>query len=100
MRTAGQWIAGLRRRSVELRTQSGIDDLLRREGLDEHIHELRSLSRFNVVETLMAPSAAAGAAAAPRPSPALGSMPQSAQELAWKRVEPLREREYPLAGCD
>jgi sec-independent protein translocase protein TatB len=96
MRTAGQWIARLRRMSTELRSQSGIDDLLRREGLDEHLHSLRSLSRLNVVDTLMAPAAAAVAPPAAR-TPA---MYPSAKSMEWKQDAPLREREYPLTGCD
>ena len=121
MRTAGQWVARLRRMSTELRSQSGIDDLLRREGLDEHIHQLRSLSRLNVVDSTMssnalnaltapnAPNApnAPSALSAPTTAYAPGAMAArtpamypSARELEWKRDEPLREREYPLIGCD
>lgn len=93
MRTAGQWVARIRRMSLELRTQSGIDELLRREGLDQHIHELRSLSRLNVVDTLMA-------TAPPEvsyPAPAAAPAPQTP---ASRRVQPLRDREYPVVGCD
>ena len=67
MRTAGQWVARLRRMSMDLRSQSGIDDLLRREGLDQHLSELRSLSRLNVVDSLIATST-------PAPAP-LDSLP-------------------------
>jgi sec-independent protein translocase protein TatB len=95
MRTAGQWVARLRRMSMDLRSQSGIDDLIRQEGLEQHLTELRSLSRMNVVDTLIAP--AVGGAASPMapmsPRPAKGA-------LARRRAEPLREREYPLVGCD
>jgi sec-independent protein translocase protein TatB len=98
MRTAGQWVAKLRRMSMDLRSQSGIDDLIRQEGLSEHIHELRSLSRLNVVETLIAPVAAGGA-------PATAGAPSASPRAAvparpWTAQEPLREREYPIAGCD
>src|SRR5689334_8263203 len=93
MRTAGQWVSKLRRMSTDLRSQSGIDDLIRQEGLEREIHELRSLSRLNVVDTLMAPAIAR--------SPTSTSTSTEAPQLPeWKRVEPLREREYPLAGCD
>ena len=64
MRTAGQWISRLRRMSTDLRSQSGIDDLIRQEGLEREIQELRSLSRMNVVDTLMTPALAAPALAA------------------------------------
>ncbi len=103
MRTAGQWVARLRRMSVDLRSQSGIDDLLRQEGLDQHINELRSLSRFNVVDTLMTPAAAAppageAAAAAPPAPPTL--KPVEPRPQPWEPQEPLRAREYPVVGCD
>ena len=77
---------------MDLRSQSGIDDLIRQEGLEQHLTELRSLSRMNVVDTLIAP-VAAGAAAPMVPRPAVGA-------LARRRAEPLREREYPVVGCD
>lgn len=86
MRGAGHWIGKLRRMSSELRAQSGIDDLIRQEGLERGIEELRSLSRVNVVDSLITPAAAAPLAA-------------SASVLRRRRP-PLREREYPLLGCD
>jgi sec-independent protein translocase protein TatB len=103
MRTAGQWVARLRRMTTELRAQSGIDDVLRREGLDEHLHELRSLSRLNVVESLIAPVAAP---AAPSPYTSPSPSANEAPPGTWGRGpnmgagQPLREREYPLIGCD
>jgi sec-independent protein translocase protein TatB len=104
MRTAGQWVARIRRMSVELRSQSGIDDILRKEGLDQHLHELRSLSRAGVVADLLAPAIppSAGAAFAqtntasgPRPPD-----PPPPPPADRPRLGPLREREYPLLGCD
>ncbi len=92
MRTMGQWVSKLRRMSHELRSQSGIDDLIRQEGLEREIHELRSLSRMNVVETLITPAAAG---AAPQKT-----APASVKALESARIQPLREREYPLIGCD
>lgn len=90
MRTVGQWIAKLRRMSHDLRSQSGIDELIRLEGLEREVQELRALSRMNVVETLISPTVAAVPQAAP----------SSFKALENKRIEPLREREYPLIGCD
>ena len=107
MRTAGQWIARLRRLTSDLRAQSGIDDVLRREGLDEHIHELRSLSRLSMVESLIAPAAAAGASQAaaadpylPPPGTTLTSRAAPSAEPPRETRAPLREREYPVIGCD
>ncbi len=99
MRTAGQWVARLRRMSSDLRSQSGIDDLLRQEGLDQHLHELRSLSRMNVVDTLMTPRHPRRRwPAGPTHRPLC---PHRAQPPGSARVqEPLRVREYPLVGCD
>jgi sec-independent protein translocase protein TatB len=98
MRTAGQWVARLRRLTTELRSQSGIDDILRNEGLDEHIRELRSLSRANVMESLITPAVAARSVVAP----ATGSkaIERADTRPAWTPGQPLREREYPLVGCD
>jgi sec-independent protein translocase protein TatB len=103
MRTAGRWVSKPRRMSVELRAQSGIDDLIRQEGLERELHELRSLSRSNVLNSLMTPMASALSTAAPRlpasssPASAVASTPRPASE---PRLVPLREREYPTLGCD
>jgi sec-independent protein translocase protein TatB len=43
MRKAGGYVAKLRRLSTNLRAQSGIDRILREEGLDKEIRELRAL---------------------------------------------------------
>lgn len=93
MRSAGQWISKLRRMSSELRAQSGIDDLIRQEGLEREIQEIRSLSRVNIVDTLMAPGIAAAAVQPVTPQPAPKAVPALPPE-------PLREREYPPIGCD
>jgi sec-independent protein translocase protein TatB len=100
MRTAGQWVSKLRRLSTQLRAESGIDELIRNEGLERDIHELRSLARVNVLDTLTSAATsatglgAAGAAASVAPSSA------PAPRLVASGVEPLREREYPPMGCD
>lgn len=93
MRSAGQWIGKLRRMSSELRAQSGIDELIRQEGLEREIQEIRSLSRVNIVDTLMAPALSATAVQAAAPQPVVKPVPALPPE-------PLREREYPLIGCD
>jgi sec-independent protein translocase protein TatB len=45
LRTMGQWVAKLRRLTTEVRHQSGIDDVLRAEGFDGGLNELRSMMR-------------------------------------------------------
>jgi sec-independent protein translocase protein TatB len=44
LRTVGEWIGKLRRLTTEVRAQTGIDDILRQEGIDG-VHELRSILR-------------------------------------------------------
>ncbi len=53
MRTAGQWVAKLRKMSTTLRSQSGIDEILRIEGLEKEMRELRALTRINVMDSLV-----------------------------------------------
>jgi sec-independent protein translocase protein TatB len=106
MRTAGQWVTKLRRMSTDLRSQSGIDDLIRHEGLEKEIAELRSLARMNVVDTLIKPAlgavpvASAGARDYAPYNRGGAVAPELERALEFHPVAPLREREYPLAGCD
>ncbi|WP_437728958.1 Sec-independent protein translocase protein TatB [Sorangium sp. So ce861] len=106
MRTAGGWIAKLRRMTTDLRTQSGIDDLIRQEGLEREIRELRALSRVNVIETLVKPVIDAGTigtvvSATPRVRPPEPEPPPPPEvPPPPQNVPPLREREYPVLGCD
>ena len=100
MRTAGRWVSKLRRMSSELRSQSGIDDLIRQEGLEKELSELRALSRVNVIDTLVTASAASPAPR-PRPAPAPTPAPAPAPKPALPAPDdPSREREYPVIGCD
>ena len=104
MRTAGQWVTKLRRMSTDLRSQSGIDDLIRHEGLEKEIAELRSLARMNVVDTLIKPALGAVPSAGARDYAPYNTgsavAPELGRALEFHPVAPLREREYPLAGCD
>src|SRR5882672_3861182 len=75
MRTLGQWVGKLRRMADDMRTQSGIDEILRAEGIHEELQTFREL--------------ASGRALLDDPLP-LKSPP----------VVPNREREYPRAGAD
>src|SRR4051812_39228363 len=97
MRTAGQWVAKLRRLSTDLRAQSGIDDLIRQEGLENEIQELRSLWRINVIDTLMTPAATGAAAAAVQRGTV--TVPKLEGKPGAPKPQPLREREYPVIGC-
>lgn len=100
MRTAGQWVSRIRRMSTDLRAQSGIDQLLREEGIDRSIQEIRALSNVNVLdglERLAVPTAAKAATTSPAAATAAAA---SAPLPSEEPVVILREREYPLVGCD
>lgn len=45
LRTLGEWLGKLRRLTTEVRAQTGIDDILRQEGIDGGLGELRSILR-------------------------------------------------------
>jgi sec-independent protein translocase protein TatB len=47
LQTLGQWLRKIRNLTVEVRQQTGIDDLLRSEGLHGGLNELRGLLRGN-----------------------------------------------------
>lgn len=82
LRTLGNWLARLRRITTEVRHQSGIDDVLRAEGFDGGLNELRSLMRGGV----------AGAVAG-----------QALTRRAATATEPFvadKSREYPDEGPD
>lgn len=101
MRTAGQWVSRIRRMSTDLRAQSGIDQLMRDEGIDRSIREIRALSNVNVLDSLESLAAPAAIAAAPQAVKAGVPAPsdQGTQEEE-ERVAISREREYPVLGCD
>jgi sec-independent protein translocase protein TatB len=53
LRTAGRWVSRIRRMAFDMREQSGIDELLRDEGLEQDIRQLRALlSKGNVLNAL------------------------------------------------
>jgi len=85
LRTLGQWLAKLRKLTSEVRYQSGIDDVLRAEGLDGGLNELRGLMRGGLSGSVL--SHAASAAQQPsRPS--------------LDHFIPDKSREYPVEGVD
>lgn len=45
LRTLGEWARKIRQMTTQVRAQTGIDDILRQEGIDGGISELRSLIR-------------------------------------------------------
>ncbi len=103
MRSAGQWIARIRRMVFDMRTQSGIDDILRNEGLDQDIRQFRSLVRGNVLDAIAVdveaeieksgrPTSTRDASLSPARAPGTIS---STDDVLLKDSQ-----EYPIAGCD
>lgn len=71
LRTAGQFIGKVRRMAMDIRTESGIDEILDAEGIRSEIDNFRRL--------------------------AAGEIPP---DEAVRTIHPDREREYPRVGCD
>ncbi len=82
LRTLGMWIAKIRRLTTEVREQTGIDDILRAEGLDGGLNELRGLVRGNL----------SGPRTSRESDPYLDD--------PYEEVEYDRSREYPVEGAD
>ncbi len=87
LKSLGLWAGRLRRMAGDLRAQSGIDDVLRNEGLNESIIELRKLARgeLDTIQRSLDDKRNAGAA----PVATSGDV-----------VEIVRDRENPIHGCD
>lgn len=85
LRTLGQWVRRLRQMTTEVRAQTGIDDILRQEGFDGGIAELRSLVRGDLAVLARERSHV--------PAPILDDPYEQAHELDLSR-------EYPLDGVD
>ena len=78
LRDMGNWIRKLRKMTTDVRAQTGIDDILRAEGLSGGLNELRSLMR--------------GAPAAP--------VPYHRVHEDQNQIEIDTTREYPPEGAD
>ena len=85
LRTLGSWIRKVRVFATEMRTQTGIDDILREEGLEGGLQELRSLLRGDL-RTLGTTPRHGQPEAGPDPYAAQGGVD--------------RYREYPVEGAD
>ncbi|HXX70532.1 MAG TPA: hypothetical protein VEK07_25340 [Polyangiaceae bacterium] len=96
LRKAGQFAGRLRRMAFEMREKSGIDEVLRSEGLDRDLAEIRRLTRGEL----------AGVVAAIRSTPTAvvdGDVPSSPYGEPRPLPSPiaiLRDREYPRDGAD
>jgi sec-independent protein translocase protein TatB len=93
LRKAGQFAGRLRRMATDVRAQSGIDEVLRSEGLTKDIAEIRRLAQGDFIDPVVRgrfnPILGAGVAEAARSAPA------SPSEFVV-----VREREYPSEGAD
>ncbi|HEY1537497.1 MAG TPA: twin-arginine translocase TatA/TatE family subunit [Polyangiaceae bacterium] len=86
LQTLGQWLRKIRNLTVEVRNQTGIDDLLRSEGLHGGLNELRGLLRGNHGVPFEAP--------APQPAP------RAPLEDPYVNIDIDVSREYPQEGAD
>jgi sec-independent protein translocase protein TatB len=121
LRMAGQWAGRLRRMASEMREKSGIDEVLRTEGIDRDLAEIRRLARGELggvatamrsVTDGMRPAAVLGAIGSPAvkavESGAAAGPPDTrpvdpyvpTQVGAQPPVIIDREREYPQVGAD
>lgn len=80
LRTMGLWIRKIRKMTTEVRAQTGIDEILREEGIDG-VHELRSLLRGEIAA-------------------AKGRRPVPADDPYLETLEFDLGREYPVEGPD
>jgi len=95
LRKAGQWAGKLRRMAADIRTQSGIDDVLRGEGIAQDIAEIRKLARGEIDSVTRA--ARVDLTSPLRNDPYLALPASSAGN---DEVIVQREREYPREGAD
>lgn len=95
LRKAGQFAGRLRRMAFEMREKSGIDEVLRSEGLDRDIAEIRRLTRGELAGVVAAIHSAPAAIVHDVPS-----VPYAETKPLPAPVAVLREREYPCDGAD
>jgi sec-independent protein translocase protein TatB len=81
LRKAGQLAGKLRRMASDVRTQSGIDEVLRADGLHEDIAEIRRLAQADFLAPVARPTTRAVSPSEAEPAAA-------------------REKEYPRDGAD
>jgi sec-independent protein translocase protein TatB len=87
LRTLGQWLAKARKLTTEVRYQSGIDDVLRSEGLEGGLSELRGLVRGGLGSSVLSHATAHASS-------------QPLRSATLDHFVPDKSREYPVEGCD
>jgi sec-independent protein translocase protein TatB len=88
LRSFGAWMRKLRILTTEVRTQTGIDEILRDEGIDGGLAELRSMLRGDLRGIVRGPATAESAASSPYADP------------TPKPAVIDRYREFPPEGAD
>src|SRR5580700_10448971 len=92
LRRMGQWAGKLRRMASDVRRQSGIDDILRGEGIAQDIAEIRKLARGEMDNVTRAAKVGAVSALA---DPYTNTTATANDEITVQR-----DREYPHEGAD
>jgi sec-independent protein translocase protein TatB len=102
LRKAGQLAGQLRRMAFEMREKSGIDQVLRTEGIDRDIAEIRRLARGEIGGVVAAVRSTADAARISPVSDAAGVGPYAGADpqAASSGVNVERRRENPDEGPD
>jgi sec-independent protein translocase protein TatB len=118
LRKAGQFAGQIRRMASDMRQKSGIDEVLRTEGIDRDLAEIRRLARGELggvatavrsvgdavrPGTLGAPAPSSAVTSASQPTPVAQAAPvdgYSPTQIPSPQSAVDREREYPREGAD
>lgn len=106
LRKAGQFAGRLRRLAFDMREKSGIDEVLRSEGIDRDIAEIRRLTRGELTGILTAARSVVPNAlrfdGPPQPVPYVAPVPVPyvPPPLFGLSTWADHEREYPIEGAD
>jgi sec-independent protein translocase protein TatB len=115
LRKAGQLAGKLRRMAYDMREKSGIDEILRTEGIDRDIAEIRKLARGEIAGVVASVKSTTdalrpqlpGTAGTPSPTTPnradVGASPYAQTQVpssSGPAVTVDREREYPREGAD
>jgi sec-independent protein translocase protein TatB len=101
LRRLGQWAAKARRMASDLRAQSGIDDVLRGEGIADDLNEIRRLARGELDQVTRAADIRSHVAGALAAAPAASRDPYASPAHQADDGVPIdRQREYPREGAD